>query len=138
MRILFLVCDFRQAIKFLAAQGVDHVPEDALVILQQVVWRVEFDGSTGVHDKYAVGVDDRVEAMSHCEDGAIGELDANRLLNQTIGAVEEMKSSERFLGSPYQGVLTEDQHWLWLRPKRGPYFYAKSHGPSTTVASGQH
>lgn len=64
----------------------DHLLEHPDGHLQQVVWRAKLDRFARVHHQHPVRVHDGVQTVGDRQDGALGKLDADRLLDQAVGA----------------------------------------------------
>lgn len=68
--------------------------------------RIEFNGTSCVHDQHAIRIDNGVQAMRHCQHGAFGEFDADRLLDESVGAV-----ARRLRVISYADLFLVDPQW---------------------------
>lgn len=93
----FFSCHPTQSFHFHRTERINHSIENAIRLLQQTMWFIEFDGLTVVHDKNTIRVHDRVQPMGNSQYRAFGEFLTNGSLYETVGAAETDTSIVMFL-----------------------------------------
>ena len=77
-------CNLANKVGVLASVA-DHLGEESFLLLEELVRRTSLNDSTPAHDDDLVVVGDGVETVGDGDDGGVGELGVDAVLDELVG-----------------------------------------------------